>query len=75
MFSSEKYGAIGFLILCIVASLVISQFFELQEGLDDPLSGQTNIDLIKKVSTPIPPIKDAIRELNIKIEAYSPAPL
>lgn len=65
MFSSEKYGAIGFLILCIFASLVISQIFGLKEGMDDPLS----IDLIKKASTPIPPIKDAIRELNLKIEA------
>ena len=68
MFSSEKYGAIGFLILCIFASLVISQIFGLKEGLDNK-SEQKDIDLIKKVSTPIPPIKDAISNLEQQIEA------
>ena len=68
MFSSEKYGAIGFLILCIFASLVISKIFGLKEGLDNK-SEQKDIDLIKKVSTPIPPIKDAISNLEQQIEA------
>ena len=68
MFSSEKYGAIGFLILCIIASLIISHIFGLKEGLDNK-SEQKDIDLIKKVSTPIPPIKNAIGELNQQIEA------